>query len=506
MLALRLIALLMLLSPGAHAAGCDDAGKVFDEVLEEFLRPDRRLAVMDQARSAPVVSRNGARSIGEEAIAPTALQRGQTVVVRRNDGTYSRGTATGTGSIDLGQGPDGGRFGKSASRGTYITGAMDPALFDANGVMALGTEVSFKTQAGYNRLAKFAGVDRETGFAVVETADGQVYRINPLELKAAKAETIDRASAAAKAADADAPTAVIRRPAARAPAVKAGEVYEDASAEKYFRSSFGGDAQGNLRAPSGRVSASTDIGPKTGKTKVNEDSLAIGAGPQGELNIILADGMGGHGAGEVASNLAVTHLQGAGRRGESLLESAKQIPSRLEAHVAEQVNAGASAVADDMNTTLLAARIKGDSLEAVWAGDSKLLIGRSGKIQYETPADSITDQMVRDGTITHEQRFNHPLKAVVSNSVGVSGGKALNVDMHHVVQELKPGDIVILASDGLYDVMTPQQAIDFVTRAKSAGLSLEEARVGLRREIDRLIRDLGRKKDNVTIAVYEHGS
>ncbi len=173
----------------------------------------------------------------------------------------------------------------------------------------------------------------------------------------------------------------------------------------------------------------------------NEDAVAPstdGAG-DGPLVIAVADGMGGHVAGEVASKIAIgAALEGA--------------PGEVDAatRVANANRAVASAMANDpalagMGTTLTLAVFGEDGeLQIGHVGDSRAYLLRDGELSHITMDHTLVARLVADGHITEEQARTHPRRNLVMQSIGMQ-----DIHADEIRLSLQPGDRVLLCTDGL---------------------------------------------------------
>lgn len=209
---------------------------------------------------------------------------------------------------------------------------------------------------------------------------------------------------------------------------------------------------------------------KTHKGKVrenNEDSYFL-SDTLPKL-FIVADGMGGHKAGEVASQVAVeavkTFIQ---REMESATDSGK-IDEMLIGSI-RHANAEVYALSKEkeqfegMGTTLTMLYIDAETLYFAHVGDSRAYILKDGKIEQITDDHSLVGQLLRAGTITEEQARVHPQKNILTNAVGTA--LTIEIDLLHRLNE---GGIVLLCTDGLTTHLDESQITDIM----SAGESLE---------------------------------
>ncbi|NLE80551.1 MAG: serine/threonine-protein phosphatase [Rhodococcus sp.] len=176
----------------------------------------------------------------------------------------------------------------------------------------------------------------------------------------------------------------------------------------------------------------------------NEDSVYAGA-----RLLALADGMGGHAAGEVASQLmiaALAHLDD-DEPGEDLLR-------KLEAATREGNDTIADHVEEDpelegMGTTLTAILFSGSKLGLVHIGDSRAYMLRDDTLTQITRDDTFVQSLVDEGRITPEQAHTHPQRSLIMRAL--TGNE---IEPTLTVREAKAGDRYLLCSDGLSDVVS----------------------------------------------------
>lgn len=178
------------------------------------------------------------------------------------------------------------------------------------------------------------------------------------------------------------------------------------------------------------------------RRKVNEDSLAV----RTDRGLwAVADGMGGHEAGDVASSkvtealLRLPIVYGL----ESLVESAVETLQRVNAELIEL--AGSSDIKRRIGSTVIGLAIDGGEYRCFWAGDSRAYLIRDGQIEQISRDHSMVQDLVDAGLLAPEDAENHPNANIITRAVGVS--EELKVDT--VPGEARPGDLYLLASDGL---------------------------------------------------------
>jgi serine/threonine protein phosphatase PrpC len=198
----------------------------------------------------------------------------------------------------------------------------------------------------------------------------------------------------------------------------------------------------------------TDVGRKR---KHNEDSCfaddAMGL-------YIVADGMGGHAAGEVASAQAVKSIREAVAEGKPVLESFSRTPTvEVREHVAQLMEKAilracadihALAVSDlgkrGMGTTVVALLVAGKKAVVGHVGDSRVYLYRSGRAHQLTEDHTIIQEQLKRGLITKEQVPTAGNKNVITRAVGIQPSVAVDT----LVTDVLPGDLFLLCSDGLH--------------------------------------------------------
>jgi PPM family protein phosphatase len=226
-----------------------------------------------------------------------------------------------------------------------------------------------------------------------------------------------------------------------------------------------------------RVGATTDIGQVR---EGNEDAILIN-----DPLYAVADGMGGHRGGEVASNLA--------------LQTVEQMFAERQGTLTEQVERANRAVFErsqsdrdvsGMGTTLTAALIEGGAVRLAHVGDSRAYLFRGGKLQLLTEDHTLVHRMVVEGEITETEAENHPHRSVLTRALGVEGD--VRVDETNVaVQE---GDRLLLCTDGLTGMLSEDQIESILQDVRDP----QEA-------VDRLVREANRAGgiDNITAVIID---
>lgn len=190
--------------------------------------------------------------------------------------------------------------------------------------------------------------------------------------------------------------------------------------------------------PAPRYSAKTDVGLVR---KLNED--AIVARPEIGLWAV-ADGMGGHEAGDLASQTIIEHLQMLSDRlgpGE-LLKGARGAVQDAHAKLRRESERRGGAM---LGSTVVVLILTGGHFACLWAGDSRLYLLRDGQLEMITMDHSLVADLVASGDLTWAEAEKHPQANVITRAVGAV--EHLELDKRH--GEIKPGDRFLICSDGL---------------------------------------------------------
>ncbi len=219
--------------------------------------------------------------------------------------------------------------------------------------------------------------------------------------------------------------------------------------------------------------AVTDIGKIREK---NEDSVLISS----DLGLgVVADGMGGHSAGEIASNIAVHVLEETIRKvntGELKMPETflpkldnterKMLMAANLANAAIYTTAQASEIYKMMGTTLTGVMFDGDNATAVHVGDSRIYLFRDGKLVQVTTDHSLAMEHVRRGLLTKAEADKSKIQNVLTRAMGIKK----NVEFDLLRFPVKLGDVMVLCSDGLYKGMNETQLAEQLEQGKNLPL------------------------------------
>jgi PPM family protein phosphatase len=231
-----------------------------------------------------------------------------------------------------------------------------------------------------------------------------------------------------------------------------------------------------------RYAALTDLGKKR---SLNEDGYIA----NGEI-FAVADGMGGHRAGEIASALALDALRfGLAKRTKNTIENRLR-----EAIIRANKQVHDTAVRDasqrGMGTTLTVALPAEETLYVGHVGDSRLYRMRDGILKQLTNDHSLVAELVKAGQIRAEEADVHPHRNVITRAIG--SDREVKIDI--ITEEIQPSDRYLLCSDGLTTMLNDEDITD-VLRDKE---DLEEAC----QELVDWANDRG-GIDNITVVLFE---
>jgi PPM family protein phosphatase len=220
----------------------------------------------------------------------------------------------------------------------------------------------------------------------------------------------------------------------------------------------------------------------TGRQRRDNEDSALARAPV----FVVADGMGGAQAGEVASKIAIEAFEGglggAGSPEERLAvrvrEANREIYARSRAELGRE----------GMGTTLTAAYLDDGTVAIAHVGDSRAYLFRDGELTRLTQDHSLVDELVRRGKLTEEQAAEHPQRSIITRALGPEP----EVEVDTWTYPVRRGDVLLLCSDGLTS-MVPEERIGQILAASE---SLDDA-------ADRLIQEANDAggRDNITVVL-----
>jgi len=199
----------------------------------------------------------------------------------------------------------------------------------------------------------------------------------------------------------------------------------------------------------------------------------------------IADGMGGHAAGEVASHIAIEALSEAMRTNSG--EDDGRDPQEASQRLVHAVVEGNRRICESvlargewrgMGTTIVALLTLGDRAVIGHVGDSRAYLLRDGQLRRLTADHSWVGEQVRLGLLTDEEAQQHPMRNIVTRAMG----NRLELDVELNEATVEPGDVFLLCSDGLNSMMTDDVIREALQSHKDSPRDACEALVNLANE------------------------
>lgn len=206
----------------------------------------------------------------------------------------------------------------------------------------------------------------------------------------------------------------------------------------------------------------------------------------------VADGMGGHVAGDVASSTAVETIKTMAQ--ETPPSDDGSLSLYLKKANAEIHNrAKADPQLSGMGTTCTLLYLDGTTAHVAHVGDSRAYLLRNGEISQITEDHTLVERMVREGRLDRSEASNHPQRSVITRALGIDG----DVEVDEVTIEVLEGDRLLLCSDGLTSMIEPEQVREVLISSPQAQQAAE-----------RLIEEanLAGGEDNITVVLLDIGS
>jgi PPM family protein phosphatase len=194
-----------------------------------------------------------------------------------------------------------------------------------------------------------------------------------------------------------------------------------------------------------QVGACTDVGRVRDG---NEDAYMVR-----DPLFAVADGMGGHQGGEVASNLALERLERATDDDSDLAEVVREANRAVFEQAAQDPGLAG------MGTTLTAVRVQDERLHLAHVGDSRMYLLRDGRLERITRDHTVVEQLVDQGRMSVEDAKIHPQRSILTRALGVD--EDIQVDEADV--DVRPGDRVLLCSDGLTGMVDEDRILSILT-------------------------------------------
>lgn len=224
----------------------------------------------------------------------------------------------------------------------------------------------------------------------------------------------------------------------------------------------------------------TDKGKRRDK---NEDSVYAA-----DNLFIVADGMGGHNAGEVASDMAVKIIS---ERLSSVMGNLREEISDAIAEANMKIHEAADGGLSGMGTTVDVCMCAGHNIHIGHVGDSRVYLIHDDVMEKITVDHSYVEMLLQKGKITKEEANNYPMKNMITRAVGVSEG----VKIDYYEKEVSEGDILLMCTDGLTNAVSEADILSVVQGEKD-----------LKKTAKKLIdaANLNGGPDNITVVIAKY--
>jgi len=232
----------------------------------------------------------------------------------------------------------------------------------------------------------------------------------------------------------------------------------------------------------------------------NEDCYLCN--PEQKL-FLVADGIGGHPGGEIASKMAISNIEEFVTRSRSedltwpipyrkelSLEQNRLLAAANSANQKIRGLASQNRSIEDMGTTLVGIIIEGNLLAVINIGDSRLYRIRDNHIEQITKDHTVAGAMESMGLLTKEEASSNPQKHILTSAIGIGHLANIKVDIFPV--EIRAKDLFLLCSDGLYDMLDDAEILEALRSIRAE--SLEKAGISLIEKAK-----LAGGKDNITV-------
>jgi PPM family protein phosphatase len=230
----------------------------------------------------------------------------------------------------------------------------------------------------------------------------------------------------------------------------------------------------------GAYARASDTGKKRRR---NEDSYVV-APPL----FAVADGMGGAQAGEVASKLAAAALEDTDSGSSSGQERVVSLIQEANRRVYARANADPAT--SGMGTTMTVALVEGQVVTIGHVGDSRAYLVRAGSLEQLTEDHSLVNELLKSGKLSPQEAETHPQRSVITRAVGTDP----DVEVDAFTVDALEGDVFLLCSDGLTDMVDDDGILDVVERYHD--------------DLDRVAKSLvsaanrGGGEDNITVIAF----
>ena len=205
-----------------------------------------------------------------------------------------------------------------------------------------------------------------------------------------------------------------------------------------------------VRKKTMEISLLTDIGQKRSN---NQDFVNKFVNQAGVTLVVVADGMGGHRAGNIASEMSVTDL---GR--DWINTDFRELSQIRDAENRKIYELGQNEEYKGMGTTIEVLAFVDNAVIFAHVGDSRIALIRNGEYKQLTNDHSLVNALIKAGQLTEEEAAVHPQRNIITQSIG----QAAPIEADLGVQQLEPGDYILANSDGLTNMISVEQIVHIV--------------------------------------------
>jgi len=221
----------------------------------------------------------------------------------------------------------------------------------------------------------------------------------------------------------------------------------------------------------------------TGRQRRDNEDSAFARDPL----FVVADGMGGAQAGEVASRMAIETFEGDLPEGTSIEQRLAELVREANRRIHERARVEREHAG--MGTTLTAAYLEDAGVAIAHVGDSRAYLWRDGTLKRLTRDHSLVDELVQRGKLTEQQAAEHPQRSIITRALGPEP----DVEVDTWTYPVRPGDVLLLCSDGLTSMISEDDVAEILGGAPSLAQAGEEL-VGAANQAG--------GRDNITVVLF----
>lgn len=208
------------------------------------------------------------------------------------------------------------------------------------------------------------------------------------------------------------------------------------------------------------------------KRQLNEDNCNVLFGFPGiPTCFIVADGMGGHNCGEIASKRAVDTVSDYLLKADWNSDQYSKILSEIISNTNKDLFlfSQQDEATQGMGTTLIVCSLKNKKLYIGHVGDSRVYLIREKTIRKLTSDHSFIEEMIKNGSITRDEAIHHPNKNLITRAVGYEA----NVEVDTYEYDLKENDLILLCTDGLTNMLSEEEILNIIENSEDVQIACD---------------------------------